>query len=594
MNLFGKLAKRIRIGRRGDRHRRQRMVTRGLFSFAADRIGNELYYIGATSEKMHKRARRALKRGAKAAWRGLKSAAAAVASFFTVGLREILADMVNPFRKMWRSVKSFISVMKEMKGAPFSAKWYRIKAFMRYGWLWNKHLVGRFASHVLPVICAAVCVVTVHSVLSLNYVVAVSYNGSDLGYVEDESVYDSAVKLIDNRIVNVEGSYWKPSAILTISVAGDEQLSDEEALAGSILNSSGSEIVEATGLYVGGQFLGATTAGEMLSAKLESVLEPYREQAEKLGPNVNVRFSRNVTMEEGIYPSSSIVAYDDICDIIDSDEEEDIYYDGKEGESVSEIASANGLTVEKLKALNPDAELNGSVLDGDVRLLVAKEQQIFSVKTVGTITTVTKIGFESKVTKDPRYNLGYYYMVTKGSEGELTTVTEVEYHNGKEVSREVVSQTVTKEPVDQEIIVGVGGSSGSSTGTGVFCWPTGPYQFISSYFGWRVLRGQPNCHTGLDIAAAYGTAIYAADNGTVKLAAYTNTGYGYYIMLDHHNGIVTIYGHCSALLVETGDVVARGQTIALVGSTGNSTGNHLHFEVRVNGTAVDPTIYLYP
>ena len=80
----------------------------------------------------------------------------------------------------------------------------------------------------------------------------------------------------------------------------------------------------------------------------------------------------------------------------------------------------------------------------------------------------------------------------------------------------------------------------------------------------------------------------------MKLAAYTNTGYGYYVMLDHHNGIVTIYGHCSALLVETGDTVAKGQTIALVGSTGNSTGNHLHFEVRVNGTAVDPTIYLYP
>ena len=99
-------------------------------------------------------------------------------------------------------------------------------------------------------------------------------------------------------------------------------------------------------------------------------------------------------------------------------------------------------------------------------------------------------------------------------------------------------------------------------------------------------------HTGLDIAAPAGTPIKAAADGTVTFSGYSG-GYGYVVKISHGNGIETYYGHCSALYVSAGEKVEAGDTIAAVGSTGNSTGNHLHFEVRVNGTEVNPQNYLY-
>ena len=98
-------------------------------------------------------------------------------------------------------------------------------------------------------------------------------------------------------------------------------------------------------------------------------------------------------------------------------------------------------------------------------------------------------------------------------------------------------------------------------------------------------------HTGIDIGAKAGTNVLAANNGTVIKAGWNNS-YGNVVMVDHGGGIVTLYAHNSKLLVKTGDVVAKGQTIALVGSTGNSTGPHIHFEVRVNGEYKNPRDWL--
>ena len=130
---------------------------------------------------------------------------------------------------------------------------------------------------------------------------------------------------------------------------------------------------------------------------------------------------------------------------------------------------------------------------------------------------------------------------------------------------------------------------------GAMCWPSQASTRITSPFGWRYLSllGGRNYHTGVDIGAAGGTNILAANSGKVIKAGWNNS-YGYMVMVDHGGGIVTLYAHSSKLLVKTGDVVARGQVIALIGSTGMSTGNHLHFEVRVNGKYQNPLNYITP
>lgn len=116
---------------------------------------------------------------------------------------------------------------------------------------------------------------------------------------------------------------------------------------------------------------------------------------------------------------------------------------------------------------------------------------------------------------------------------------------------------------------------------------------ITSPFGMRnhPIQKVYKIHEGVDIASAKGDPIFAAASGTVEFAGYSS-GYGYNVKIDHKNGFRTIYGHSSRLLVKKGDIITKGQKIALVGSTGNSTGPHLHFEIRIGNTPVDPTEYV--
>lgn len=127
---------------------------------------------------------------------------------------------------------------------------------------------------------------------------------------------------------------------------------------------------------------------------------------------------------------------------------------------------------------------------------------------------------------------------------------------------------------------------------GTFLWPT-TSTYITSPFGFRIhpVTGIYTGHTGVDIGAGYGQPVYAAASGKVIISSTAYGGYGYAVVIDHGSGISTLYGHNSSLNVSVGQNVKKGQVIARIGSTGISTGPHLHFEVRVNGSYVDPMSY---
>ena len=141
----------------------------------------------------------------------------------------------------------------------------------------------------------------------------------------------------------------------------------------------------------------------------------------------------------------------------------------------------------------------------------------------------------------------------------------------------------------------VSGGAGASvvSGNGMFTHPCPGYSRISSEFGWREapIAGASNNHKGMDLAAPTGTPIYAAAAGTVTTARYSNSA-GNWVVINHGNGLQTYYMHASALYVSEGQTVSKGQNIAAVGSTGQSTGPHLHFQVMQNGTPVNPRNYL--
>jgi murein DD-endopeptidase MepM/ murein hydrolase activator NlpD len=163
----------------------------------------------------------------------------------------------------------------------------------------------------------------------------------------------------------------------------------------------------------------------------------------------------------------------------------------------------------------------------------------------------------------------------------------VTYVNGYETERSVTDTVTLVEATTTQVLKGTK-EKPKTASTGTYKYPVSGYT-ISSLYGYR--HGE--FHTGLDMAVPYGTAVRAADGGTVTFAGRQSSGgYGNLVIITHDNGTQTYYAHNSSILVSVGDKVYQGQQIAKAGSTGRSTGNHCHFEIRINGETVNPLNYL--
>lgn len=196
--------------------------------------------------------------------------------------------------------------------------------------------------------------------------------------------------------------------------------------------------------------------------------------------------------------------------------------------------------------------------------------------------------YKTVTKKDNNKYEDYKEVTRKGKKGKAETTYRVTYVDGVETQRSQINYEVLKNPVDKIVTVGTKEKLGLPTGN--FLWPTPACNYIFSGFGSR----EDGNHKGIDISGAgiYGTDVLASDGGTVICANFHDYGYGYHIEIDHGNGFVTRYAHLSDIYVSVGDKVEQGEVIGAVGSTGNSEGPHLHFEVIVNGSQVDPTIYV--
>jgi murein DD-endopeptidase MepM/ murein hydrolase activator NlpD len=212
-------------------------------------------------------------------------------------------------------------------------------------------------------------------------------------------------------------------------------------------------------------------------------------------------------------------------------------------------------------------------------------EQRFDVETE-TVRSTKALDFDTEYVYDETMEYGETQVITVGVPGEITTTEVNIYKNGVELSSRMVSCQVTAEPVNQ--VIRMGTAHYESTGT--YIWPSDS-DSITSYFGNRTVSVGNSNHSGMDIDGHKGDPIYAADGATVKFAGYSG-GYGNVVKLLHDDGTVTIYAHCSKLLVSEGERVYQGQKIAEVGATGTATGNHLHFEVVKDGVSLNPLDYV--
>lgn len=210
------------------------------------------------------------------------------------------------------------------------------------------------------------------------------------------------------------------------------------------------------------------------------------------------------------------------------------------------------------------------------------------VKTVSTVKTNIATPYKTVKKTNSEKSVGYSGVAVKGENGITVRTESVENVNGKVVSRKQVSIVTEKKAVDEVIEIGTKVEKANTRArvSSSFISPisSGKYR-ISSYYG------SGRNHKGIDMCAPRGTAIFAVGGGTVTYAGY-DSDFGYNVIIKHSNGISTRYAHADSIKVSVGQIVAQGDIIATVGSSGWSTGNHLHFEVIVNGVRVNPAPYI--
>lgn len=258
-------------------------------------------------------------------------------------------------------------------------------------------------------------------------------------------------------------------------------------------------------------------------------------------------------------------------------------YKVQSGDVLGSVAQKYGLTTTELVALNPGITVDTVLQIGQaLNVTVAKPFVTLEVKQEKKVTDT--IPFKKIVEEDPTMYKGEKVIKQQGVNGSKETSYLLTSENGTRISKVALKEDIIQQPVDEIEVVGT--KVISSRGTGEFTWPTvGGY--ISSGMGQR----WGELHRGIDIARPNNYNILASDNGVVVSAGVSGS-YGNRIVIDHHNGYTTLYGHLSSIEVKVGQVVEKGSVIGIMGSTGNSTGTHLHFEVKKNGSLENPLTYV--
>lgn len=438
-------------------------------------------------------------------------------------------------------------------------------------------------NYVMPLIAIGVFATLINYVSNLNYAVSVEYNGEHVGYVQDETVYEQAETKLQERLLYQEGDEAVDSIPnFTVTILKDQQLKTDSELTDTIIQSRAANIVQATGITIDGKFYGAVKDSNTLRSSLNALLDQY-----KTNEDNKVEFLKEVDLETGLYLQNNIVDENELVQTLTGTTQENVYYTVVSGDTPSEIAQAYDMSTDELVSLNPGILENCFI---GQQVLIKKQQPFLQVKSTVVKTYDQAVAYETEYTESSSLYEGMSQVTRQGQNGVASVTAEISYVDGIEIGRNIISSVVTKESVSKKVTKGtakmpvVSNYSGAAKSSYGLIWPvSGGY--ISQYFGY---------HNGIDYAFrgnGYGKPIVAALPGKVIYSGYRGS-YGNVVVVDHGNGMETWYAHMSKRIAQAGDTVAQGQQLGNVGSTGRSTGNHLHFEVRINGIRKNPMNYL--
>ena len=581
------------------RHRRFRLRRHRLDSAAkklgasplAARIGAVLYALGFGAEYAAVRAGRGVKHLALLGVRGICRFAKDLTETAFPGAAQVVKDLFGPFVLLVKGIVALLihahHIHREKGlGAALQASVH----FFTNGIRRNVKLLPRMAMYILPLCALAVWVAVFNHMVYQPYALAVQVNGQTVGYVANETVFNLAREDVQQRInySGTEKKEWTIEPTYTISVG--HTVMDENEMANAILSSASDEISTGTALYLDGELTAVCADGSSLRGYISSLLEPYEDQENS---NVTVGFNKSVDLEEGIYFNESFMDFQDVVNKLSGVQQAEKIYKVQAGDTLWAIAQKNDLTFKELCALNTNfkgAPLTetSNIQEGD-ELIVTKEEATLEVRITKVETRQEEIPYSTETTESKDLNKGVTRTTQEGENGlRNVTMRNVYDTNGTLLEQTILSTETIKEPVNKKVVVGTKkASTGGAkyiTGSGRFIWPVPNYKYCSRWYS--------SGHKGVDICAAAGTPIYATASGTVTKAGYERAGagrgYGYSVIISHGSGYTSVYAHCLSLTVHAGQSVKQGQLIGYVGSTGRSSGNHCHFEIRLNGSYIPP------
>ena len=580
------------------RHRRFRLRRSRMDSAAkklgasplAARIGAVLYALGFGAEYAAVRAGRSIRHLALLGIRGICRVAKDLTETAFPGAAQVVKDLFGPFVLLVKgTVALLIHANRIHREKGLGAA---LKASARYfasGVRRNLRLLPRMAMYILPVCALALSSMVFEYVINQPYALAVQVNGETVGYVANEDVFNTAREDVMERISYAGSDKTELTIEPSYTIAVAHHMLDESEMADAIIQSAGDQIGEGTALYLDGELTAVCSDGDALRAYFTSRLEPYEVPDD---PNVTVGFNKQVTLEDGLYFKDSLQDYADVEKELSDVKQAQKVYTVKTGDTLWDIAHKNDLTFRELCALNTNFKgepLNekSNIREGD-ELIVTKEEAALEVRITRIETREEEVAFAIETTKSNEYTKGTTKVLQEGQNGlRRVTFQNVYDTNNVLVEQTILSTEVIKEPVNKKVVQGtkkVTSSTKFITGSGQFIWPVPNYRYCSRWYGGR--------HRGVDICAPAGTPIYASAGGTVTKAGYNKagagTGYGYSVIINHGGGYSTVYAHCLSLTVSAGQTVKQGQLIGYLGSTGRSTGNHCHFEIRLNGSYIPP------
>jgi murein DD-endopeptidase MepM/ murein hydrolase activator NlpD len=346
---------------------------------------------------------------------------------------------------------------------------------------------------------------------------------------------------------------------------------------------------EAVGIFIDGKLAGCVKDGAELKAKLDSRLE----QIKKEPGVIDAEYKNSIEFIKDFYPDEKISDTDSVMEYLTAETPE-VTYTGVEGDSLYWIAEDHGITIGDLLDMNPELAEDPDVFSAGTVVTIARKSQNLPVIVTKETEEKTVVPYDTKIIDSEFLERGESELIREGVNGESISRFRVKYDGDTETERELVSVEVIEPPVDEEIAVGIMLAQTEAApayedtvlkGTGKFMWPVDGGEISDVFISDRN-------HKGLDIAAPTGTGIYAAADGKVIAAGWNTGGYGYFVMIDHGDGFATLYAHMSRVIAKNGTEIKRGELIGEIGTTGDSTGPHLHFEVREKNICRDPAAYL--